>query len=94
MRHSQRAVQKTHRGFSGGDGVFDSDKKGSDRRNAGGNNKWNTAAVTPAWNKGKDEGWFLVLGCVDSGELLGLKRVGYIATRATFHLTFHTPPVP
>ncbi|CAG0914937.1 unnamed protein product [Notodromas monacha] len=94
MRHSQRAVQKTHRGFSGGDGVFDSDKKGSDRRNAGGNNKWNTAAVTPAWNKGKDEGWFLVLGCVDSGELLGLKRVGYIATRATFHLTFHTPPAP
>ena len=40
-------------------------------------------AHAPRFPKAKDEGWWLVLGEVDSGELLALKRVGFIHGRPT-----------
>ena len=43
--------------------------------------------------KPKDEGWFLVLGCVEDNELLALRRVGSFSRnrRSNQTLTFFTP---
>ncbi|KAK7072359.1 activating signal cointegrator 1 complex subunit [Halocaridina rubra] len=48
----------------------------------------------PKFPKAKDEGWFLVLGEVESGELLALKRVPPIRGKTTHMLTFETPTDP
>lgn len=48
----------------------------------------------PKFPKPKDEGWFLVLGEVESGELLALKRVPPVRGRATHTLSFKTPDQP
>lgn len=41
--------------------------------------------------KPKDEGWFLILGSQETGELLALKRVGYRSSRSSHPLIFHAP---
>ncbi len=45
--------------------------------------------------KPKDEGWFLVLGCIEDGELHALKRIPPPRGRVgqTYQLTFYTPEV-
>jgi len=59
-------------------------------------------AFTTKFPKPKDEGWFLVLGCVEDGELLALKRSGASRTKRSLkapkaspgveqQLTFFTP---
>ncbi|XP_031554350.1 activating signal cointegrator 1 complex subunit 3-like [Actinia tenebrosa] len=50
-------------------------------------------AHAPYFPKAKSEGWWMVLGDTDSGELLALKRIGNIrsSTRAT--LSFYTPEI-
>jgi Sec63 Brl domain. len=47
---------------------------------------------SPRFPRGKDEGWFLTLGCVETGELMALKRVSTVRSRKNLqHLTFFTP---
>ena len=45
----------------------------------------------PRFPKAKDEGWWLVLGEVDSKELLALKRLGFIRGRTRTSLAFRSP---
>jgi activating signal cointegrator complex subunit 3 len=45
----------------------------------------------PKFPKPKSEGWFLVLGCQENGELLAMKRCAYRANKSTHHLLFTTP---
>ena len=53
-------------------------------------------AHAPRFPKPKDEGWVLVLGEPDTGELLALKRVGAGAGRGrcAAPLAFRTPAEP
>ncbi|KAK8385131.1 hypothetical protein O3P69_012135 [Scylla paramamosain] len=44
--------------------------------------------------KPKDEGWFLVLGEVEGGELVALRRVPAVRGRTTHLLSFRTPANP
>jgi activating signal cointegrator complex subunit 3 len=53
--------------------------------------KFDTKAHAPRFSKAKDAGWWLVLGVVDDGELLALKRIGAVKTRSTVSLAFYTP---
>jgi activating signal cointegrator complex subunit 3 len=47
---------------------------------------------SPRFPRGKDEGWFLTLGCVETGELMALKRVSAVrGSRNCQQLTFFTP---
>ncbi|GAB0096726.1 activating signal cointegrator 1 complex subunit 3 [Sergentomyia squamirostris] len=48
----------------------------------------------PKFPKGKDEGWFLTLGCQNNGELIALKRAAFKGTRSTQYLVFDAPPTP
>ena len=54
----------------------------------------NSRAYAPRFPKTKDEGWWLVLGEVDSGELLALKRIGRIRGRTQSSLAFPAPDEP
>ena len=51
-------------------------------------------AYAPKFPKAKDEGWWLVLGEVDSRELLALKRIGFIRGRTRSSLAFSAPEEP
>ena len=51
-------------------------------------------AYAPKFPKTKDEGWWLVLGEVDTGELLALKRIGFIRGRTKSSLAFSAPDDP
>ena len=53
-----------------------------------------TKAHTPRFTKPKDEGWFFVLGEVETKEVIALKRVGYIRYRSKVQLAFYTPETP
>jgi pre-mRNA-splicing helicase BRR2 len=46
----------------------------------------------PRYPGAKTEGWWLVLGSVDSNELLSIKRVAMSAREATIKLDFTPPP--
>ncbi|XP_021913277.1 activating signal cointegrator 1 complex subunit 3 isoform X2 [Zootermopsis nevadensis] len=47
---------------------------------------------SPRFPRGKDEGWFLTLGCIETGELLAMKRVSAVrGSRNCQQLTFFTP---
>ncbi|XP_055382886.1 activating signal cointegrator 1 complex subunit 3 [Condylostylus longicornis] len=46
---------------------------------------------SPKFPKGKDEGWFLTLGCVGNGEMIALKRIGYRSNKSSHQITFVTP---
>eukprot|EP00118_Oscarella_pearsei_P012972 m.99162 g.99162 ORF g.99162 m.99162 type:complete len:116 (+) comp37045_c0_seq1:6427-6774(+) len=48
-------------------------------------------AHAPCFPKAKDEGWWLVLGDVESGELVALKRVGFVRKTTRINLAFYTP---
>ncbi|XP_032669372.1 activating signal cointegrator 1 complex subunit 3 isoform X2 [Odontomachus brunneus] len=49
-------------------------------------------AHSPMFLKGKDEGWFLILGDVPNKELLALKRVSGVNDQQRYHqLQFHVP---
>lgn len=48
-------------------------------------------AIAPKFPKQKEEGWFLVLGSKETGELVAMKRVPYIHRRATQQIMFYTP---
>nr|XP_053644065.1 activating signal cointegrator 1 complex subunit 3-like isoform X1 [Cherax quadricarinatus] len=48
----------------------------------------------PKFTKPKDEGWFVVLGNAESGELLALKRVPPVRGSSTYLLSFRTPDIP
>ena len=50
-----------------------------------------TKAHAPRFPKAKDAGWWLVLGVIDDGELLALKRIGSIKSHSTVSLAFYTP---
>lgn len=45
----------------------------------------------PKFPKPKNEGWFLVLGNRENGELLAMKRCAYRSNKSTHHLIFTTP---
>lgn len=51
-------------------------------------------AHAPHFPKAKDEGWWLVLGEVDTGELMALKRVGHVRKTNRVPLSFYTPEEP
>ncbi len=46
---------------------------------------------SPRFPKPKDEGWFLILGEIETKEVLALKRVGFIRGRTNAQLAFYTP---
>ncbi|XP_050739858.1 activating signal cointegrator 1 complex subunit 3-like [Eriocheir sinensis] len=46
---------------------------------------------TQKFPKPKDEGWFLVLGEAESGDLVALRRVSGVRGRSTYQLSFKTP---
>ena len=45
----------------------------------------------PKFPKVKDEGWILVLGEIDSADVIALKRVGLIRRHQKVSLAFYTP---
>ena len=51
-------------------------------------------AHAPKFPKAKDEGWWVLIGEVDSGELVALKRLGYIRSKTKTTLAFATPDEP
>ncbi|KAG1665183.1 Activating signal cointegrator 1 complex subunit 3 [Nymphon striatum] len=54
----------------------------------------NGKAVTTKFPKPKGEGWILVVGCVDTQELMALKKVGFVHQRMNSHsLVFYTPSI-
>ena len=51
-------------------------------------------AHAPKFPKTKDEGWWVLIGEVDTGEVLALKRLGYLRSKTTTTLAFSTPEEP
>ncbi|PFX22952.1 activating signal cointegrator 1 complex subunit 3-like [Stylophora pistillata] len=51
----------------------------------------NTKAHAPHFPKGKDVGWWVVLGEMDTGELLAVIRVSQVRSSSTVSLSFYTP---
>ena len=51
-------------------------------------------AYAPHFPKTKDEGWWIIIGEVDTGELLALKRVGIIRNKTTVSLAISPPESP
>lgn len=45
----------------------------------------------PKFPKGKDEGWFMTLGCANTGELIAMKRIAYRSNRSAHQLSFFVP---
>lgn len=56
--------------------------------------KPDTKAYVPKFPKGKDEGWILIIGEIESQELIALKRVGYVRYHSRPQLAFFTPEKP
>ena len=52
-----------------------------------------TKAHSPRFPKAKDEGWWVLIGEVDTGELVALKRLGFIRGRTNITLIFPAPEV-
>lgn len=48
----------------------------------------------PRFSRTKDEGWWLVLGCADSGDLVAMKRVVMAQRRTKATLIFNTNHTP
>ncbi len=53
--------------------------------------KRDSKALAPRFPKPKDEGWFAVLGEIETREVIALKRVGFIRGRSSTQLAFFTP---
>ena len=45
----------------------------------------NSKAITPKFPKQKDEGWFLIVGEIETGELIALKRIPFINNKQQQH---------
>lgn len=45
----------------------------------------------PKFPKGKDEGWFLTLGCQNDTDLIAMKRIVYRSNRSSHQLCFTAP---
>lgn len=56
-----------------------------------GTKKFNSKIHCPKFPKGKDEGWFLTLGCQHDNELIAMKRVVYRGNMSTHQLCFYAP---
>jgi len=48
-------------------------------------------AYAPRFQKPKDEGWIIVIGDVESSEVVAVKRVGYVRNRSHAQITLLTP---
>ncbi|KRX49093.1 Activating signal cointegrator 1 complex subunit 3 [Trichinella murrelli] len=55
------------------------------------NLRQDSRAYAPKFPKAKHESWFLVLGCIDSGEILALRRVASILSQTIVNLSFTAP---
>ncbi|KRZ76461.1 Activating signal cointegrator 1 complex subunit 3 [Trichinella papuae] len=55
------------------------------------NPRQDSRAYAPKFPKAKHESWFLVFGCVDSGEILALRRVASIRSQTVVNLLFTAP---
>jgi len=51
-------------------------------------------AYAPRFPKVKDEGWWVILGEVDSRELLALKRLGGVREKSRVSLALYVPKEP
>ena len=51
-------------------------------------------AYAPKFPKPKDEGWWLILGVPDTGELVALKRLSQLRTRTFCSLAFAASHLP
>ncbi|KFD48171.1 hypothetical protein M513_10957 [Trichuris suis] len=49
-------------------------------------------AVAPKFPKAKDEGWFAIIGSVETGELLAVRRVAPFERQTSTNLLLITPP--
>jgi activating signal cointegrator complex subunit 3 len=56
--------------------------------------KRDSKAYAPKFPKSKDEGWILVLGEIETQEVIALKRIGYVRSKSKIPLSFYTPEVP
>ncbi|KRY35927.1 Activating signal cointegrator 1 complex subunit 3 [Trichinella spiralis] len=55
------------------------------------NLRQDSRAYAPKFPKAKHESWFLVLGCIDSGEILALRRVASFLSQTIVNLSFTAP---
>ncbi|KAK3097620.1 hypothetical protein FSP39_011463 [Pinctada imbricata] len=53
--------------------------------------KSDSKAFTPRFPKPKDEGWFLIIGDIESREVIALKRVSYVRHTSKQQLAIYTP---
>ena len=53
--------------------------------------KKDSKVFSPRFPKPKDEGWFAVLGEIETREVIALKRISYIRNHSTAQLAFYTP---
>lgn len=47
--------------------------------------------ATSRFAKPKDEGWWIILGDVGTGELMAMKRLGFVGRSASASLEFAAP---
>ena len=56
--------------------------------------KRDSKAHAPRFPKPKDEGWFLIVGDVESRDVIALKRVGFVRGSSRQSLALYTPETP
>ncbi|KAH9490919.1 activating signal cointegrator 1 complex subunit [Bulinus truncatus] len=55
--------------------------------------KTDSKAHTLSFPKPKDEGWIIVIGNIETREVIALKRVGFVRGRTTANISVYTPQV-
>ncbi|CAH1802861.1 unnamed protein product, partial [Owenia fusiformis] len=53
--------------------------------------KKDSKAYAPRFPKAKDEGWIIVLGEIETKEVIAIKRVGYVRGHNNIQLSFYSP---
>lgn len=53
--------------------------------------KHDSKAHAPRFPKVKDEGWFIILGEVETQDLIAIKRLGFVRGQTNVQLSFYTP---
>nr|XP_022293850.1 activating signal cointegrator 1 complex subunit 3-like [Crassostrea virginica] len=56
--------------------------------------KRDSKAHAPRFPKPKDEGWFLIVGDIESRDVIALKRVGFVRGSSRQSLALYTPETP
>lgn len=56
--------------------------------------KRDSKAHAPRFPKPKDEGWFLIVGDIESRDVIALKRVGFVRGSSHQSLALYTPETP